>query len=269
MEELEEGVEKIEVTSKFTVNTVFWYSELLGIENGVNRLTTDEEDEEYWHGVSMIFAKRDYSGMQRYLKIWIDGISYGGDERILAAVRNLEIYGINPIAYQSFGATEDILRWLGYGALYDRPDTCLFSHQSFEGVPEADIVEVPVWVPMLDCSDAPMARFVRGVITTMAWDCTHLGCDLVGNPHISPSRSLKKNRRSMHCAITAKEYQDDGLWANSDSGDAGFPIIPVHPEVRGDIARLLALRDRHKGYPANEWTASLLMPHVPHHGTMD
>lgn len=262
MEELEDGVDKIEFTSKFIVNTYYWYTELLGIR----RIA---DDFEYWDTLTMLFARENFRNTQNHLRIWIPEISYGGDERILAAVQDLEIYGINPIADQSFGTTEDILRWLGYGALYDRPNTCLFSHQSFEGVPEADIVEVPVWVPMLDCSDAPMARFVRGVITTMAWDCTHLGCDLVGNPHISPSRSLNRNRRRMHCAITAKEYQDDGLWTNPVSGDAGFPIIPVHPDIRGDIARLLVMRDRHEGYPANEWTASLLMPHVPHHGTMD
>jgi hypothetical protein len=192
----------------------------------------------------------------------VGGISYGGSGRVVEIYNTLSTFGINPVEME-FKHLEEVIRYLGYGALYDRDDTCLFTHQSLTGLSSDDFHEVPIWIPMLDVSEAPKARILKGVITTKNWDCTHLGCDLEVNPHTSPLRPLQNPRREMRCSISGTKFKDNAEWANPNSGEPGFPLVPVHPDIKQEVAIILRRRGTPDGVAVGDWSPSMLLPHLP------
>lgn len=187
--------------------------------------------------------------------------TYGGPGRVVEIYNMLSTFGINPVEME-FEHLEEVIRYLGYGALYDRPDTCLFTHQSLADLSGDDIVEVPIWIPMLDVSEAPKARILKGVMSTKSWDCTHMGCDIVGNPHTSPLRPLEDPRRRMRCSISGTKFEDIAEWANPNSGEPGFPLVPVHPDIKQEIAIIMVRRGTPNGVVAEDWSPSMLLPHM-------
>jgi hypothetical protein len=189
-------------------------------------------------------------------------ITFGGRERVVEIYKRLRKFGINPVEME-FKHLEEVIRYLGYGALYDRDDTCLFTHQSLTGLSSDDFHEVPIWIPMLDVSEAPKARILKGVITTKNWDCTHLGCDLEVNPHTSPLRPLQNPRREMRCSISGTKFKDNAEWANPNSGEPGFPLVPVHPDIKQEVAIILRRRGTPDGVAVGDWSPSMLLPHLP------
>ena len=194
----------------------------------------------------------------------VDGdviLSYGGPDRVVDIYHTLSTFGINPVE-REFEQVEEVIRYLGYGALYDRPDTCLFTHQSLTDQSSDDIIEVPIWIPMLDVSEAPKARILKGVISTRSWDCTHMGCDLVGNPHTSPLRPLENPRRRMRCSISGTIFEDSAEWANPNSGEPGFPLVPVHPDIKQEVAIIMMRKGTPDGVVTGDWSPSMLLPHM-------
>lgn len=188
--------------------------------------------------------------------------SIGGAERAVKHYNRLSRFGINPVELE-FSSVEEIVRYLGYGAIYDRPGTCLLTHQTLDGVDEDHIIEAPVWVPMLNSSEAPKVTILRSIVDRKSWDCTHMGCGLPKNPHTDPSRYTQANRNESICAITARRFTDDAPWSNANSGEPGFPLIPVHPWVKSEISQILVRYESPRGLDPTEWSPSRLMPHIP------
>ena len=248
-------------------NTILWNDNLSSktarIVEGFYDKLLPQTAKWLWEKFSVEMKSEDFNNIMWSISN-LDGdvsTSYGGPTRISEIYNTLSIFGINPID-TDFANLEGIIRYLGYGALYDRPDTCLFTHQSLTGLSSEDIIEVPIWIPMLDVSEAPKARILKGIVSTRSWDCTHMGCDLEGNPHTSPLRPLEDPRRRMRCAITSMSFEEDAGWANTNSGDAGFPLIPVHPDIKQEIAIILMRKGTPRGVGAEEWSPSKLLPHM-------
>ena len=248
-------------------NTARWNdylsSNAAGIQEGLDAWMTHMASV-LWEGFSVGDMKsEDFNTM-----IWamsnvdVDVISYGGPVRVVEIYNTLSTFGINPVEME-FEHLEEVIRYLGYGALYDRPDTCLFTHQSLTDQSSDDIIEVPIWIPMLDVSEAPKARILKGVISTRSWDCTHMGCDLVGNPHTSPLRPLENPRRRMRCSISGTIFEDSAEWANPNSGEPGFPLVPVHPDIKQEVAIILRRRGTPDGVAGGDGSPSMLLPHLP------
>jgi len=188
--------------------------------------------------------------------------SCGGYDRFFKLEKELQDYGINPEDME-FDSVEEIVRYLGYGAIYDRPGTCLLTHQPLADVEDKHIIEVPVWVPMLNTSEVPKVTILRSITVRKSWDCTHMGCDLVHNPHTDPARYSQKNRHENTCAITAQRWKDNASWQNPNAGDPGFPLIPVHPDVKQEISEIMLRMGSKNGLEPTEWSPSSLMPHCP------
>ena len=183
---------------------------------------------------------------------------FGGARAFLHRYDNHAATAINPVVFD-FHSVEEVIRWLGFGRIYDCPDRCLFTYSSLEGVAPEEIIEIPIRVPLLDTTDAPLARIHRGLLVQKSWDCTSMGCDY-NTPHHRASASLLPDGRERICAITGTTYSLENNWWAMPG--ASYWLIPVCDKVRFELARFCSLSGHANGYPAKEWNTALFPPRV-------
>lgn len=183
---------------------------------------------------------------------------FGGARAFLLRYDNHAATAINPVDF-NFKSVEEVIRWLGFGRIYDDPDRCLFSYSSLEGVEPEEIIEIPIRVPLLDTTDAPLARIHRGILVQKSWDCTSMGCDY-NTPHHRASASLLPNGRERICAVTGVSYPLEENWWSSEG--ACYWLIPVCDKVKLELLRFRNLSGHTDGYPIKEWSTSLFPPRV-------
>ena len=183
---------------------------------------------------------------------------FGGARAFLLRYDTHATTAINPMVFD-FHSVEEVIRWLGFGRIYDCPDRCLFTYSSLEGVDPKEIIEIPIRVPLLDTTDAPLARIHRGLLVQKSWDCTSMGCDY-NTPHHRASASLLPDGRERICAVTGTTYPLENNWWAMPG--ASYWLIPVCDKVRFELARFCSLSGHANGYPAKEWNTALFPPRV-------
>ena len=161
-----------------------------------------------------------------------------------------------------FSSTEEIVRWLGYGRVYDNPNECLFTGLELDAddVNPEDIIETRIFVPLLDTSDVPNIRIHRSIIYDKAWRTTREGCSFAA-PHVSMDRYQEGDCRMQICHVTGQEFQRRPDWL--EGGDnPGHWLIPINSADKHRFNLWLHRNDTPNGLPAEQWSTRWLQPRV-------
>jgi len=180
---------------------------------------------------------------------------------------------ISPTEPGDFSSTEEIVRWLGYGRVYDNPDECLFTGLILDAEdinPERDIIKTRIRIPLLDTSDAPLFRVHKSVTEKGAWRTTREGCSSAA-PHVSMERyhadfenriGGSVNFRTQVCHVTGMTFLRPPNWLEMNDYFSGHWLIPVSEATLLQFNDWLDGNGTPNGLPASEWSTRWLQPRV-------
>lgn len=172
-----------------------------------------------------------------------------------------------------FSSTEDVVRWLGYGRVYDNLDECLFTGLKLDSTDidsERDIIETRIRIPLLDTSDTPLIRVHRSVTKRGAWRTTREGCSIAA-PHVSMGRyhddfekeiSGTADWRTQVCHVTGMDFQRSPNWLEGVEFFSGHWLIPVSMAIIWQFNDWLIRNGTPDGLLAEEWSTKWLQPRI-------